>query len=285
MRRRSTSVPRLASFVALWLLAASCKQEQQAQPVYYGQYPAPVIVGAPGGPPPGTPPGAAPGGVPAPSPPSAPALPPAFGFFCATDQDPQCPYGRCLGGRCGGCSSVADCKGGTQCVPSFVGQVCLPGGAAAPAPASVPGPAPTPAVPAPSPTPAPSNAGDPLERARQLCVQRTNEFRARVGVGPVSRRPDTEACLDSQARSDGISRTAHGAFGQCRERAQNECPGWDGAPETVVDRCLAMMFAEGPGSGPEHGHYVNMTERKYGGVACGFATAPNGQLWVVQDFF
>jgi hypothetical protein len=30
---------------------------------------------------------------------------------------------------------------------------------------------------------------------------------------------------------------------------------------------------------------VIMTERKYSGVSCGFATAPNGQLWVVQDFF
>jgi hypothetical protein len=106
-----------------------------------------------------------------------------------------------------------------------------------------------------------------------------------VNVGPVSRRADAEACGDAQARADGISRTAHGAFGQCRERAQNECPGWDGNPETVIERCLAMMFAEGPGSGPAHGHYENMTDRKYSGVSCGFATAPNGELWVVQDFY
>lgn len=203
-------------------------------------------------------------------------MPPAFGLFCGTDQDPQCPYGRCNGGRCGGCSSAADCKNGAQCLPSIVGQVCLPGGSSTPAP--------TPA-PAPTPVPAPAVGAGQFERARQLCVQRTNEFRARVGVGPVTRRADAEACGDAQARSDGISRTAHGAFGQCRERAQNECPGWDGDPETVIDRCLAMMFAEGPGDGPAHGHYVNMTERKYTGVSCGFAAAPNGQLWVVQDFY
>ena len=268
--------------VAALLSALSCKQEEQAPVVYYQPAGAPVN---------GTPtpvnatPTPAPGGVPAPSP-AAPSMPPAFGFFCATDNDPQCPYGRCLGGRCGGCSSLSDCKANTQCVPSFVGQVCLPGVAPAPAPAPTVVTAPPLATaPVPATVPAPSSATSPFERARQLCVQRTNEYRARVGVGPVSRRPDAEACGDAQARSDGAVRTAHGAFGQCRERAQNECPGWDGAPETVVDRCLAMMFAEGPGDGPAHGHYVNMTDRKYSGVSCGFATMPNGELWIVQDFF
>ncbi|HYQ14114.1 MAG TPA: CAP domain-containing protein [Polyangiaceae bacterium] len=257
------------ALLTLWASVA-CKQEQQSQPVYY---PPPVVVST-----------ATPGGVPAPGPQSAPAMPPAFGFLCATEQDPQCPFGHCIGGRCGGCSSVADCKAGAQCVPSFVGQVCLPGSAATPTPAGIPAqPQPQP-LPQPQPTPVAASAA-PLERARLLCVQRTNEYRARVGVGPLARRADTEACEDAQARADGISRTAHGAFGHCRERAQNECPGWDGDPETVVDRCLAMMFAEGPGSGPAHGHYVNMTEPKYAGVSCGFATAPNGQLWVVQDFY
>jgi hypothetical protein len=254
-----------------WLLivaaASSCKSEEQSPAVYptYGSYPA---VGTPTSAP----------GVPAAAPTSAPKLPPAFGFLCASEQDPQCPFGHCSGGRCGGCSSPADCKAGAQCVPSIVGQVCLPAAAAAPPPAVVPAPV---AV----PTPVAAGSVNVLERARQLCVQRTNDYRARVGVGPLARRADTEACEDGQARSDSISHTAHGAFGQCRERAQNECPGWDGDPETALDRCLAMMFAEGPGDGPAHGHYVNMTERKYSGVSCGFATAPNGQLWIVQDFF
>lgn len=267
------------TWIALFGLvaASSCKQEEQPPPAYpaYGQYPASSPPATPATENPGA---AAPGGMPAPNP-GAAALPPAFGLFCATDQDPQCPYGRCLGGRCGGCSSAADCKAGTQCVPSFVGQVCLPGAPASPAP----GPTTASPVPAPAPAATPS-PGAPFERARQLCVQRTNEFRARVGVGPVTRRSDAEACADAEARADGISRTAHGAFGQCRERAQNECPGWSGDPETVVDRCLAMMFAEGPGSGPAHGHYMNMTDRKYSGVSCGFATAPSGELWVIQNF-
>lgn len=74
-------------------------------------------------------------------------------------------------------------------------------------------------------------------------------------------------------------------FGQCRERAQNECPAWSGAPEDVIERCLATMFAEGPGAGPAHGHYNNMTDRKYRGVACGIAQMPGGELWVVQNFY
>jgi len=273
-----------ARFLVLALLTlGACKQEDEARPVYPEPQPLPPVGATPQ---PGVVANPAPGGVPVPSSPSAPALPPAFGFFCATDNDAQCPFGRCIAGRCGGCSSLADCKPNTQCVPSFVGQVCLPASAPrSPASAPTPTPAsPPPPIPIPlrTPTPAPASS---LEAARQLCVQRTNEYRARVGIAPLARRPDAEACGDAQARSDGASRTAHGAFSQCRERAQNECPGWDGTPEDVVNRCLAMMFAEGPGSGPSHGHYMNMTDRQYRGVSCGFATQPNGELWVVQDFF
>lgn len=270
---------RRACLIALALL--SCKQEDEpAQyPAYQQTYPAPANA-----------PAQAPGGVPAPQTAPAPAMAPAFGFLCATDQDAQCPFGRCIAGHCGGCATVADCKPGTQCLPSFVGQVCLPGFAAAPAGPPPVGPAPVPAVPAPVPavpaaSPALPGATSPFERARQLCVTRTNDYRARVGVGPVARRVDAEACGDAEARADGASRTAHGAFGQCRERAQNECPAWDGPPEQVVERCLAMMFAEGPGAGPAHGHYTNMTDTKYRGVACGFATLPGGELWVVQNFY
>jgi hypothetical protein len=46
-----------------------------------------------------------------------------------------------------------------------------------------------------------------------------------------------------------------------------------------------MMFAEGPGSGPEHGHYVNMTDRQVRGVACGVSRDANGEVWMIHDFF
>jgi hypothetical protein len=284
----TSRVARLAvlALVMLW----ACKQEDEARPVYPVATAQPAPATATATPVVVTP---TPGGVPSPSPATAPAMPPAFGFFCATDNDAQCPFGRCVAGRCGGCTTAADCKTNTQCLASFVGQVCLPVAAPTPAPTPVAAPPPTPTTPPspipipipPTPTPTPVASSSPLESARQLCVTRTNEYRARVGVGPLARRADAEACGDAQARADGISRTPHGAFQQCRERAQNECPGWDGTPADVVNRCLAMMFAEGPGSGPSHGHYVNMTEAKYRGVSCGFATAPNGQLWVVQDFY
>jgi hypothetical protein len=120
---------------------------------------------------------------------------------------------------------------------------------------------------------------------RARCVQRINEYRARVGAPALAQRTDKEACADGQARSDAATRRAHGAFGQCRESSQNECPGWPDALEVVVDRCLAMMFAEGPGSGPEHGHYVNMTDRQVRGVACGVSRGANGEVWMIHDFF
>ena len=45
------------------------------------------------------------------------------------------------------------------------------------------------------------------------------------------------------------------------------------------------MFAEGPGPFAGHGHYLNMTAQGFTGVACGFASAPNGQTWIVQNFY
>lgn len=53
----------------------------------------------------------------------------------------------------------------------------------------------------------------------------------------------------------------------------------------MVDKCLAQMFAEGPGPFDGHGHYLNMTAPGYTGVACGFATAGDGKLWIVQNFY
>ena len=45
------------------------------------------------------------------------------------------------------------------------------------------------------------------------------------------------------------------------------------------------MWKEGPGTDfSKHGHYLNMSSTKYTKVACGFFTAPNGQVWAVQNF-
>jgi len=106
-----------------------------------------------------------------------------------------------------------------------------------------------------------------------------------VGSAPVARRSDQEACGDREAASDAATGRAHGAFGQCGERAQNECPGWPGPAETMIERCLQMMFDEGPGEGTAHGHYTNMVSTKYTGVSCSFHAQPDGSIWVVQNFF
>ncbi len=131
-----------------------------------------------------------------------------------------------------------------------------------------------------------SNAADPLDALRARCVQRTNEFRATVTPGLLARQAAHESCEDAEAQSDGATSTAHGAFGHCQEAGQNECPGWPGPLDQLIDKCLAQMFAEGPGpfSGG-HGHYLNIVDPTFHGVSCGFSTAPNGKIWLVQDFY
>ena len=152
-------------------------------------------------------------------------------------------------------------------------------------PQQPPGPSPKTASVA---TPAPSPSSDRFASARQQCVTLTNNYRARVGVPPVTRRPENESCADAEAASDSRSGQAHGAFGLCRSAgAQNECPGWDASsPDKSLTDCLASMFGEGPGEPyAKHGHYLNMTNTRFSGVACGFATSSTGSLWIVQDFF
>jgi len=120
----------------------------------------------------------------------------------------------------------------------------------------------------------------------QLCLDTINQYRATLGLKPYLRWGSKEACADGQAQSDSASGTAHGAFGQCTESAQNECPGWPGPPEQMIPQCLAMMWAEGPGADfGTHGHYINMSSTSYTEVACGFYTMSDGTtVWAVQDF-
>ncbi len=66
--------------------------------------------------------------------PPATQAPPAGGFPCQTDNDPQCVFGKCVAGKCGSCASAADCKPGAQCTPTPLGMACMPGLGAAPAP-------------------------------------------------------------------------------------------------------------------------------------------------------
>ncbi|HTN82238.1 MAG TPA: CAP domain-containing protein [Sorangium sp.] len=129
-----------------------------------------------------------------------------------------------------------------------------------------------------------SGTGGPTGAA-QLCVDTINQHRATLGLAPLARWTEAESCSDEESESDGNTNTAHGAFGACDERAQNECPGWPGPPESMIGSCLQLMWDEGPGEDfNKHGHYINMSSTSFTKVACGFHTFPDGSVWAVQNF-
>lgn len=254
----------LAALSAVATLATSCRHDEppmSPDPCPPGQFQ-----------PQGCPVGPVSPGVPGATGPSyAPGAAPAIGLPCTGDLDVQCPLAHCSSGRCGGCTSAADCKNGAACGWTPFGMACVP---------ALPG---LPGAPPSQPGPGPAAGG--LEGARQACVDRTNQMRARVGARPLARNPAKESCSDEAARSDSQTGVIHGAFGRCGEWAQNECPSWRGPADAMVGPCLEMMFAEGPGPGPSHGHYENMTNSRYVGVTCGFWTGVDGKVWMVQNFY
>ena len=129
-----------------------------------------------------------------------------------------------------------------------------------------------------------ADGDDPLASYRISCVDKINEYRATLGLDPYDRWTEAESCADDQAQQDSVSGTAHGAFGQCDEWAQNECPGW-GSLDQIISSCLQMMWDEGPGEDFQaHGHYINMSSEDYTRAACGFYTTASGDVWAVQDF-
>lgn len=124
------------------------------------------------------------------------------------------------------------------------------------------------------------SSGSTATTAEQICVDEINKYRATLGRPALQRWNTAEACSSTEAQSDSSTGRAHGAFGQCQEMAQNECPGWPGPSDKMVPSCLKMMWGEGPGGG----HYENMASTRYTKVACGFYALPNGNVWSVQNF-
>lgn len=114
----------------------------------------------------------------------------------------------------------------------------------------------------------------------ELCVNVINEYRAKDGLPPFARWTDGETCADGQAESDADTNRPHGAFGRCKELAQNECPGQPGPPEKMIRNCLGLMWAQGPGEG----HHDMMASTKWKQVACGFHTTSRGAVWSVQNY-
>lgn len=154
-------------------------------------------------------------------------------------------------------------------------------GARPPSTVAPPGTAPDPDTAGPRDT-----ATEPVDSSvQQQCVDVINTYRATLSLPPYARWNKAEPCVDGQAQADSETGIAHSAFGVCEEWAQNVCPGWSGTYADVLDGCLAMMWAEGPGEPfSEHGHYINMSSTDYTEVACGFYTTPDGAIWEVQDF-
>ncbi len=135
-------------------------------------------------------------------------------------------------------------------------------------------------------TPPPSNL--PYAKERQLCVDLVNGFRAKAGVPALTRRTSSEACADQQAAADAASQTPHGTGGQCGDRNQSQSDGDGFTVAELLQVSIAGMYAEGPGSGLSHAHYMMMVSTLYTQVACGFnvSSGPFGaSVWVVIDYF
>jgi hypothetical protein len=121
------------------------------------------------------------------------------------------------------------------------------------------------------------------DSARIACVDRINAFRATESLPPLARWTGAEDCSDGEAKSDANSGKAHGAFGTCKEMAQNECPGW-GSVQSTITGCLQSMWDERLKPSGEQGHYRNMRNTKYTQVACGFHETAEGKVWALQNF-
>ncbi len=196
----------------------------------------------------------------------------------------------CLGKAAvrGDCSTTGDGAALASAAEAYVAStLCAldPGGTvecgALPTPAPTPTRTPTP-IASRTPTPRPTGGGTDAE---QICVDTINQYRASIGVAPLARWSDAEACVEDQGFADSESGVPHSAFGQCSEWAQDECPDWPGPPDQMIGNCLAVMWAEGPGQPySQHGHYINMSNSSYTKVACGFAVLSDGRVWAVQDF-
>jgi hypothetical protein len=131
------------------------------------------------------------------------------------------------------------------------------------------------------------NDDDAYASAREHCVDVINMYRATLGLAPYARWSAGEECADGHAENDASTGIPHDGFrkGSCGAFAQNECPNWPGPPASLVDNCLAQMWAEGPGQDfSQHGHYLNMSSTRYTQVACGFYQTASGRFWAVQNF-
>ncbi|MBW2731943.1 MAG: hypothetical protein JRH20_06085 [Deltaproteobacteria bacterium] len=130
---------------------------------------------------------------------------------------------------------------------------------------------------------------DPFARARQLCVDLSNEKRALVSSGPLTRWVEKEPCVDGEAKvesdANAAGEPAHSSRGTCGELAQNLCGGMGWGIEELTRYCVEGWFNEGPGEGWEHAHYYQLINPAFTKVACGFYLSSTGDLQIVQTLY
>lgn len=122
-----------------------------------------------------------------------------------------------------------------------------------------------------------------------VCVDVINSYRAKSSLANLAEWSDSASCFARQAALDFQSGKGHANYGLCKEAAQNTCPGWMwdesiGGKEGAMRRCIEAMWNEGPGTDfSKHGHYINMTNKTYKKVGCGFSVK-EGSIWINMDF-
>jgi hypothetical protein len=116
-------------------------------------------------------------------------------------------------------------------------------------------------------------------------VARINQFRDCVCVPRLERWTEAESCANQQVAYDRARNDAHAGWSGniCSPKGsgQNECLGG------AINGCQQSMFDEGPppqtpcedACFQRHGHFINMTNRSFRRVACGF----DGN-WSVQNY-
>ena len=113
-----------------------------------------------------------------------------------------------------------------------------------------------------------------------------NRYRRKLGLRPLRRASDLEACAAEGARADHASGQPHGHFvgtqGCGIAFAENEIPRWPldyaGSVTNTIKKGIADMWAEGPGGG----HYENM-KGDYTELGCGIFV-DGSAVTVVQDY-
>lgn len=129
------------------------------------------------------------------------------------------------------------------------------------------------------------------DATRQAFVDKINHFRSTVGLPPLHRWMDGEACADRSAQADANANYPHQSMGSCGEMAQNTLPGYPSL-EVALSTGLNQMWQEGPPPQEpctgdcymRHGHYINMTRKDFSKVAVGIYRMPDGKYWINMNF-